>query len=205
MPNILLPTISPRALLLALCLLPATLPSAQAASEEAAPPADAAAIRAGKDAPPPPMISDEILQQEYAEYRKSVEGMKMYTVRYILIKDEADAKGVLARLRTGDDFGRNAREHSQHQDSAGQDGLLGTFASCRWAKDTLAMLDSLKPGQIHPKPVKASAGWGIYRLDRVEPLVPVSFQSYKTQLLSGSFKPECPWVAPVTVGVPAPR
>ena len=64
------------------------------------------------------------------------------------------------------------------------------------------MLDTLKPGQIHAKPVKASAGWGIYRLDAVKPLEPISYSQYKEQLLSGTFKPECPWVPPVTVGVP---
>ena len=66
----------------------------------------------------------------------------------------------------------------------------------------MQLLDTLKPGQIYAKPVKASAGWGIYRLDAVKALEPISYAQYKEQLLSATFKPECPWVPPVTVGVP---
>lgn len=155
-----------------------------------------------EDAANPQPISDAMLKQEYADYRKSVEGMKMYGVSYLLLPTEAEAQTQIARLRSGADFARTAAAHSKHAASAAEGGKLGTFATCRWAKDTLVILDALKPGQIHPKPVKASAGWSVYRLDSVAPLVPVSFENYKAQLLSGSFKAECPWVPPVQVDVP---
>lgn len=164
--------------------------------------AEPAAIQPGTDVPPPQPISDEVIGQEYDAYRQSVKGQKMYTVSYILLSDEAEARQWIARLRSGASFEKAAREHSKHPLSAREGGKLGTFATCRWAKDTVQMLDTLKPGQIHAKPVKASAGWGIYRLDAVKPLEPISYAQYKEQLLSGTFKPECPWVPPVTVGVP---
>ncbi|MDO4637550.1 MAG: peptidylprolyl isomerase [Lautropia sp.] len=188
----------------------ALLLGCSSASVLAAPPAptrpiekaDPAAIRPGTDVPPPQPISDEVIGQEYDAYRQSVKGQKMYTVSYILLDDQQDAQQWIARLRSGASFERTARTHSKHQLSARADGRLGTFATCRWAKDTIQMLDSLKPGQIYPHPVKASAGWAIYRLDAVVPLEPISYAQYKEQLLSARFKPECPWVPPVTVGVP---
>lgn len=161
-----------------------------------------ATTAAPTDAPPPPLISDEVLGEEYDAYRQSVKGMKMYRVSYILLPDEAKARQWLGRLRAGANFAKVAHEHSLHRESAGRDGLLGEFATCRWARDTLALLDALKPGQLHSQPVKASRGWALYRLDAVQPLVPISFAQYKQQLLSGQFKPECPWVPPVTVTVP---
>lgn len=157
-------------------------------------------VHADDTARPQP-VSDAVLQQEYADYRNSVTGQKLYTVSYILLADEQAAREQIARLRSGADFAKVAREHSRHPASAASGGALGSFATCRWAKDTLALLDALKPGQIHPKPVKASAGWGIYRLDRVQPVVPISFATYRQQLLSGTFRPECPWVPPVSVGM----
>lgn len=163
---------------------------------------DPAAIGDQPDVPAPQPISDEVLGEEYDAYRQSVKGMKMYKVSYILLPDEASARDWLARIRAGADFAKVAREHSKHPESASRGGALGAFATCRWARDTLAMLDALKPGQLHNKPVKGSHGWAIYRLDAVEPLEPISFAQYKSQLLSGNFKPECPWVPPVTVGVP---
>ncbi|MGE0314828.1 MAG: peptidylprolyl isomerase [Lautropia sp.] len=139
------------------------------------------------------------MRREYAEYRASLAGMKRYTVSYIRIADEADARDALARIRSGADFGRVARERSTHVESAGRDGRLGTFASCRWARDTVAMLDGLDPGRVHPTPVRGTHGWGIYRLDAKAPLEPLSWEAWRTALLAGTFEPECPWVPPVTV------
>ena len=186
----------------ALALSASGVQAAQTTSDRPVEKAEPAAIQPGSDVPPPQPISDEVIGQEYDAYRQSVKGQKMYTVSYILLGDETEARQWIARLRSGASFEKAAREHSKRPLSAKEGGKLGTFATCRWAKDTVQMLDTLKPGQIHAKPVKASAGWGIYRLDAVKPLEPISYAQYKEQLLSGTFKPECPWVPPVTVGVP---
>ena len=186
----------------ALALSAGSVQAAQTTGSQPIEKAEPAAIQPGSDVPPPQPISDEVIGQEYDAYRQSVKGQKMYTVSYILLSDEAEARQWIARLRSGASFEKAAREHSKHPLSAKEGGKLGTFATCRWARDTVQMLDTLKPGQIHAKPVKASAGWSIYRLDAVKPLEPISYAQYKEQLLSASFKPECPWVPPVTVGVP---
>ena len=186
----------------ALALSAGSVQAAQTTGSQPIEKADPAAIQPDTDVPPPQPISDEVIGQEYDAYRQSVKGQKMYTVSYILLSDEAEARQWIARLRSGASFEKAAREHSKHPLSAKEGGKLGTFATCRWAKDTVQLLDTLKPGQIHAKPVKASAGWSIYRLDAVKALEPISYAQYKEQLLSATFKPECPWVPPVTVGVP---
>ena len=183
----------PRLLLAtALALSAGGVQAAQTTSDRPVEKAEPAAIQPGTDVPPPQPISDEVIGQEYDAYRQSVKGQKMYTVSYILLSDETEARQWIARLRSGASFEKAAREHSKHPLSAREGGKLGTFATCRWAKDTVQMLDTLKP----------SAGWSIYRLDAGKPLEPISYAQYKEQLLSGTFKPECPWVPPVTVGVP---
>ena len=186
----------------ALALSAGSLQAAQTTGSQPIEKADPAAIQPDTDVPPPQPISDEVIGQEYDAYRQSVKGQKMYTVSYILLDDETEARQWIARLRSGASFEKAAREHSKHPLSAKEGGKLGTFATCRWARDTVQILDTLKPGQIYTRPVKASAGWSIYRLDAVKPLEPISYAQYKEQLLSASFKPECPWVPPVTVGVP---
>ena len=186
----------------ALALSAGSVQAAQTTGSQPIEKADPAAIQPDTDVPPPQPISDEVIGQEYDAYRQSVKGQKMYTVSYILLDDETEARQWIARLRSGASFEKAAREHSKHPLSAKEGGKLGTFATCRWARDTVQLLDTLKPGQIYAKPVKASAGWSIYRLDAVKPLEPISYAQYKEQLLSASFKPECPWVPPVTVGVP---
>jgi peptidyl-prolyl cis-trans isomerase C len=124
-------------------------------------------------------------------------------VRYIRVAGESEARDLIARIRSGAGFEELARKHSIHPESAARGGDLGTHASCRWAKATLEILDSLKRGQTWSKPVKGTHGWGIYRLEAVTDVEPRSFSSYRSELLAGSFEPECPWVPPVTIA-PAP-
>jgi parvulin-like peptidyl-prolyl isomerase len=146
-----------------------------------------------------PILDDATLQREYQDYRSSVQGLRLYHVRYIRVADEALARDLIARIRSGASFQDLAREHSTHAESAADGGDLGTHAGCRWAKATLEMLDSLHRGQTWPKPVKGTHGWGIYRLESVSDLRPRSFAQYKQELLAGKFQPECPWEPPVTI------
>ena len=146
-----------------------------------------------------PIIDDQTLRKEYDAYRASLVGMRLYRVRYIRVASEDKARDLIARIRSGARFEDLAREHSIHAESAVQGGDLGTHASCRWAKATLEMLDSLRSGQTWPKPVTGTHGWGIYRLESVADIEPRPFPRYRSELLSGKFEPECPWVPPVTV------
>lgn len=146
-------------------------------------------------------VDDATLKREYDAYRASLEGMSRYGVHYIVVATEDEARQLINRLRIGGgDFAALAREHSLHEESASKGGDLGAHATCRWARDTVTMLDKLKPGQLNPQPVKASKGWGIYRLDSKEAIVPRSFERYREELLAGRFDPECPWQPPVSVG-----
>ena len=117
---------------------------------------------------------------------------------YVALTEDL-ARDLIARIRSGARFEDLASRHSTHTESASKGGDLGTHAGCRWAKATLEMLDSLKRGQTWPKPVKGTHGWGIYRLESVADIEPRPFSQYRSELLSGSFEPECPWVPPVTV------
>lgn len=145
-------------------------------------------------------IDDATLKREYADYAASVKDLNRYAVHYILVATEDEARQMIARVRSGGNFAELAKRDSLHKASAPKGGDLGTHASCRWARDTISMLDSLKPGQVYPTPVKGSNGWGVYRLDSKTAVVPRSFEQYRDELLGGRFEPECPWQPPVSVG-----
>lgn len=146
-------------------------------------------------------IDDATLKREYDAYRASLDGMHIYGSHYILVASEDEARQLLGRLRIGGgDFATLARERSLHEESAAKGGDLGSHATCRWARATVAMFDKLAPGQLNPVPVKGSKGWGIYRLDSKAPVVPRSFERYREEFLAGRFEPECPWQPPVSVG-----
>ena len=145
------------------------------------------------------IIDEQTLRREYEAYRTSLDGMRLYHVRYIRVATEDLARDLIARIRSGARFEDLASRHSTHTESASKGGDLGTHAGCRWAKATLEMLDSLKSGQTWPNPVKGTHGWGIYRLESVADIEPRPFSQYRSELLSGTFEPECRWVPPVTV------
>ncbi len=151
-----------------------------------------------------PLIDDTTLQREYQSYRQSLEGMQRYGVRYLVVATEDEARQVIARIRSGGDFAEIARRQSLHADSAARGGDLGVHAGCRWARDTVAMLDALAPGQLHPKPVRTSQGWGVYRLESKVAIVPRPFERYREELLANRFEPECPWQPPVTIAPAGP-
>lgn len=145
-------------------------------------------------------IDEATLQREYGDYRASLKGLHLYGVHYILVASEDEARQMIARVRSGGNFADLAKRDSLHKASAPQGGNLGIHASCRWSRDTVTLLDSLSPGQVYPKPVKGSNGWGVYRLDSKVAVVPRSFEQYRDELLAGRFEPECPWQPPVSVG-----
>lgn len=186
-----------RTTLMALLFALSIVPRHSVAADDLVPMGDEKAGRASSR----PILDDLTLAREYADYVKSVKGMKRYRVGFILVAEEAGAREWIAKLRSGADFAEVATRVSTHSPSAEKGGELGSFASCRWGKATLAILDALQPGQIYPKPVKGTHGWGIYRLESVTDLEPRGFSRYKAELLAGQFEPECPWEPPITVGV----
>ena len=145
------------------------------------------------------VLDDATLHREYEAYRASIQGLRLYHVRYIRVPTEAAAQDLISQLLDGAGFEELARRHSMDPGSASRGGDLGVHAGCRWAKSTLRMLDSLGPGQTWPAPVKGTHGWGVYRLESAAPVEPRPFLRYRSELLSGTFQPECPWVPPVTV------
>ena len=94
----------------ALALSAGSVQAAQTTSSRPVEKAEPAAIQPGTDVPPPQPISDEVIGQEYDAYRQSVKGQKMYTVSYILLSDETEARQWIARLRSGASFEKAAAE-----------------------------------------------------------------------------------------------
>jgi len=91
---------------------------------------------------------------------------KEYHARHILMKTEAEAKAVIAKLKAGAKFEDLAKksEDTSNKDSGGD---LGWASPDTFDADFTQGMASLKKGQTSPTPVKTKFGFHVIRLDDV--------------------------------------
>ena len=109
-------------------------------------------------------ISDDAIKNEY-ERQKAQAPDKEYKARHILVKEEAEAKLIIAQLKKGAQFEKIAAEKSEDQGSKGQGGDLGWSAPGRYVPPFAEVLKKLKKGQLTDTPVQSPFGWHVIRLD----------------------------------------
>ena len=109
-------------------------------------------------------VSDEALRKEY-DSAKAAAGAKEYKARHILVKEEAEAKQIIAQLKKGGNFEKIATEKSEDTGSKSRGGDLDWASPARYVKPFSDALVKLKKGQITDTPVQSPFGWHIIRLD----------------------------------------
>ena len=98
--------------------------------------------------------------------------------RHILVKDEATAKQVLARLNNGEDFGKVASEVSIDTGSAAKGGDLGWFGPGVMVPEFEQAAFALKVGEIS-QPIKTQYGYHIIQVIAKQ-VVPLDATQYKS-------------------------
>ena len=109
-------------------------------------------------------ISDEAMRKEY-ENAKTLAGAKEYKARHILVKEEAEAKQIIAQLKKGGNFEKIAAEKSEDTGSKNRGGDLDWAPPARYVKPFADALVKLKKGQLTDTPVQTQFGWHVIRLD----------------------------------------
>lgn len=123
-------------------------------------------------------IAEESLKNEY-ETIKAQMGGKEYKARHILVKDEAEAKQIVAQLKKGTNFDKLAAEKSEDTGSKTRGGDLGWSPPNRFVKPFGDALVKLKKGQLTDPPVQSSFGWHVIRLDDERPTKVPPFEEVK--------------------------
>jgi peptidyl-prolyl cis-trans isomerase C len=109
-------------------------------------------------------VTEDAMRKEY-ESAKILAGGKEYKARHILVKDETEAKNIVATLKKGGSFEKIAAEKSEDTGSKNRGGDLDWGAPARYVKPFGDALTKLKKGQITDPPVQTQFGWHIIRLD----------------------------------------
>lgn len=141
-------------------------------------------------------LSAKFLENKMAQYKPSEADLKKiyddqiskgqeYHLRHILVKDEAVANDIIAKLKTGGKFDTLAKQFSIDKGSAVKGGDLGWMPLDAWVPEFKTAAGKLQPHQYTETPVKTQFGYHVIELmdaPRVPQNVP-AFESVKPQVL----------------------
>ncbi|MGB4813059.1 MAG: peptidylprolyl isomerase [Methylophilaceae bacterium] len=126
-------------------------------------------------------ITEADKKAAYEEYKKAY-GEKEYNARHILVKTEAEAKDIIAKLQKGGDFSKLAKEKSLDPGSKDKGGDLGWFSPATMVKPFSDAVAALPKGKTTAEPVQTQFGWHVIRLVDTRSAQPLSYDKVKEGL-----------------------
>lgn len=109
--------------------------------------------------------TDAQLQAAYQEQVKNAD-TREYKARHILVKDEGQAKDIIAQLGKGGSFAALAKKYSMDPGSKDKGGELGDwFPGSSMVPEFSAALASLKKGEYTKQAVHTQYGWHVIQLE----------------------------------------
>lgn len=126
-------------------------------------------------------ITDADLKAEYDKQVGGAGGGTEFKARHILVKTEAEAKAVIAKLDKGGDFVELAKTESTGP-SKTQGGDLGWFSAKQMVAPFSEAVAALENGKYTKTPVKTQFGWHIIIREDSRQQTPPPFEAVKSQL-----------------------
>ena len=115
------------------------------------------------------------MREEYDRVKAENEktGEREYLVRHILVKEQEEARAIIAKIKGGDDFSAIAREKSLDPGSKDNGGELGWSGADRYVAPFGNAVRSLNKGELGAEPLQTSYGWHVIQvLDERVPAMP---------------------------------
>jgi peptidyl-prolyl cis-trans isomerase C len=101
-----------------------------------------------------------------------------YKVRHILVKEESEAKDIIAQLQKGAKFDKLAKEKSIDTQSGKNGGELGWINQGMVVPEFFNALMKMNKGTISTEPVKSDFGWHIIKVEDTRPLKIPTFEQF---------------------------
>jgi peptidyl-prolyl cis-trans isomerase C len=128
--------------------------------------------------------SEADVRKEYERVKAESGGDagKQYKARHILVKEEAEAKQIIADLGKGGDFAKIAQEKTQDPGSKDTGGELDWSEAEVYVEPFGVALKNLKKGELTKEPVKTSYGYHVIELQDVRNKTFPEFDAVKAQV-----------------------
>ena len=101
-----------------------------------------------------------------------------YKVRHILVKEEAEAREILAQLGKGVKFDKLAKDKSVDIQSGKAGGELGWINQGMVVPEFFNAVMAMKKGAVSAEPVKSDFGWHIIKVEDTSPLKIPTFEQF---------------------------
>jgi peptidyl-prolyl cis-trans isomerase C len=125
-------------------------------------------------------ITEDAVRKEY-ENAKAQAPAKEWKAHHILVKDETEAKQIIAQIKKGGNFEKIAAEKSVDPGARNNGGDLGWGNG--YVPQFVEALAKLKKGQLTESPVQTQYGWHVIRLDDERPSKIPSFEEAKNGIM----------------------
>ena len=124
-------------------------------------------------------IKDAEVKAEYDRYKAQL-GDKEYHVRHILVPTEEEAKGVIAKIKSGSKFEDLAKAQSK-DGSAANGGDLDWASPASYVPEFSNAMVALKKGAVSETPVKTQFGFHVIKMEDTRPFKIQPFEEVKQQ------------------------
>ena len=123
-----------------------------------------------------PITDDDVKKR----FEKEVEDTHKteYKVRHILVKEEADARNIVAQLGKGAKFDKLAKDKSVDAQSGKSGGELGWINQGMVVPEFFNAVMAMKKGAVSTEPVKSDFGWHIIKVEDTRPLKIPTFEQF---------------------------
>ena len=101
-----------------------------------------------------------------------------YKVRHILVKEESEAKGILAQLQKGTSFEKLAKEKSIDTQSGKAGGELGWVNQGMVVPEFFNAVMPMKKGSVSAAPVKSDFGWHLIKVEDTRALKIPTYEQF---------------------------
>jgi len=127
-------------------------------------------------------VTDDMLKAEYEKIKAQMSGTE-YKARHILVKSEAEAQDIIAKLKANPkQFEKLAKEKTTDQGSKNSGGELGWFDPHGMVPEFGAAVAKLEKGKFTLEPVKTQYGYHVILLEDTRTQQPPALEQVKPQL-----------------------
>jgi len=131
-------------------------------------------------------ITDQKVNDKYAELTNELAGKKEYSISHIIVKSKDEAEKILKNLNNRKKplkFFDAAKKYSLDQDSAEKGGELGYVLEDNVIKEIADILPTLKKDTVSA-PIQTKFGWHLVKFSDMRDAKPLDFEAVKDNIRS---------------------